>query len=166
MKRLSGLGMLGFLALSILLTVKFSPVQAQTPGGISDDEVNRIANQLYCPVCENVSLDVCPTEACSIWRETIRQKLAAGWSDQEIKDYFVKMFGARVIGIPPKAGLSLLLYIVPPAAAIALAIGAYFILRKHKALNSAPVTPAGEPSQPPEGYRKKLIDDINKDIKG
>ncbi len=35
--------------------------QGQPP---TDDEVNRIAKQLYCPVCENTPLDVCPTQAC------------------------------------------------------------------------------------------------------
>ena len=35
--------------------------QGPTP---TDDAVNKIAKQLYCPVCENTPLDVCPTEAC------------------------------------------------------------------------------------------------------
>ena len=46
---------------------------------VTDDQVNAIAQQLYCPVCENVPLDVCPTAACAQWRATIREKLEAGW---------------------------------------------------------------------------------------
>jgi len=34
----------------------------------TDDEVNAIAKQLYCPVCENISLDACGTAACEQWR--------------------------------------------------------------------------------------------------
>ena len=49
--------------------------QSPTP---SDDDVNRIAHQLYCPVCENVPLDVCGTQACAQWRELIREKLGQG----------------------------------------------------------------------------------------
>ena len=30
----------------------------------TDDEVNAIAKELYCPVCENISLDACGTTAC------------------------------------------------------------------------------------------------------
>jgi len=166
MKRLTGFAIVGFLAFSILLAARFSAVQAQTPAGISDDDVNRVANQLYCPVCENVPLDVCPTEACSIWREQIRQMLAEGKTDQQIMDFFVQMHGARVIGTPPKTGLSLMLYIVPPAAAIALAIGGFFIIRMYKAPKPTPATNASEPSHPSESIRKRLIDDIDKDIKG
>ena len=46
--------------------------QDQEPNVPSDDEVNAIARKMYCPVCENVPLDVCPTQACMEWRELIR----------------------------------------------------------------------------------------------
>ena len=59
----------------ILVTLSSGLVLAQEPTP-SDDEVNAIAKQLYCPVCENTPLDVCPTEACRQWRELIRQQLS------------------------------------------------------------------------------------------
>ena len=93
---------LSLLVLGLLVEINFpqSLVQsaiAQDTSAISDDQVNAIAKQMFCPVCENTPLDVCPTQACAQWRELIRQKLAAGWSDQEIKDYFVEQYGARVL---------------------------------------------------------------------
>lgn len=101
------------LLLSLIMFVPSLTVSAQesTP---SDDDVNRIADELYCPVCENVPLDECPTEACQQWRDLIRQRLAEGWSDQEIKTYFVEQYGDRVLGEPPRRGLNWLLYILPP----------------------------------------------------
>jgi cytochrome c-type biogenesis protein CcmH len=96
------------------------PVVAQDPQPTpSDDEVNRVAKQMYCPVCENIPLDVCPTQACHDWRELIRQKLAAGWSDQQIKDYFAKNYGDRVLAEPPASGLNWLVYILPWVAFMA-----------------------------------------------
>lgn len=80
----------------------------------SDDEVNRVASQLYCPICENIPLDICPIEACQQWRDLIREQLADGWSDEEIKDYFVAQYGDRVLGEPPRHGLNWVLYAVPP----------------------------------------------------
>src|SRR5512142_2007406 len=83
--------------LAVTLTITFAIIasaQAPTP---SDDDVNRIARQLYCPVCENTPLDVCPTEACRQWRELIRSMLADGKSETEIKQYFVDHYGARVL---------------------------------------------------------------------
>lgn len=89
-------------------------VNAQSPAPTpSDDEVNRIAKQLYCPVCENVPLDVCPTQACSEWRELIRQKLIEGMTEEQIKEYFVLHYGDRVLAEPPRRGLNWIVYILP-----------------------------------------------------
>jgi len=99
-----------FLAL-ILATFTTAFAQDTTP---TDNEVNAIAKQLYCPVCENTPLDVCPTEACRQWRELIRDQLAEGKTEAEIKQYFVANYGARVLAEPPRTGFNWLVYIVPP----------------------------------------------------
>src|SRR4030042_5541075 len=107
------------LALILVLLVT-GAVSAQQPAP-SDDQVNAIAKQLYCPVCENIPLDVCPTTACAQWRELIRQKLADGWSEQQIKEYFVQQYGSRVIGTPNRW-----LFLIP---ILAIGIGGYILYR-------------------------------------
>ncbi len=94
--------------------------QGPTP---TDDEVNRIAKQLYCPVCESTPLDVCPTEACRQWRELIRTMLSEGKTEAEIKQYFVEHYGARVLAEPPNR---LVTYLVP---AVAILLGAFLLFR-------------------------------------
>jgi cytochrome c-type biogenesis protein CcmH len=99
----------------ILFTFSFIPAvtvvaQTSTP---SDDEVNAIAQEMYCPICENIPLDVCPTDACRDWRELIRQMLAQGKTPAEIKQYFVDHYGARVLSEPPRKGFNILLYVTP-----------------------------------------------------
>ena len=94
------------------------PVHAQgatPPAPATDDAINRVAKQLYCPVCENTPLDVCPTEACAQWRAVIGDKLAAGWTDQQIFDYFAAQYGERVLARPSARGLNLLVWLAPPA---------------------------------------------------
>jgi cytochrome c-type biogenesis protein CcmH len=109
--------------------------QQPTP---SDDEVNAIARKLYCPVCENTPLDVCPTTACHQWRELIRQMLAEGKSEQEIKQYFVDYYGARVLSEPPRNGIYWLVYIVPPVAFLA---GVYLLFRAFQTWNKTSKLP-------------------------
>jgi cytochrome c-type biogenesis protein CcmH len=94
--------------------------QGPTP---TDDEVNRIAKQLYCPVCESTPLDVCPTEACRQWRDLIRTMLSEGKSEEEIQQYFVAQYGARVLAEPPNR---LVTYLVP---AVAILLGALMLFR-------------------------------------
>jgi cytochrome c-type biogenesis protein CcmH len=104
--------------LLVLSTLAVATVFAQdsTP---TDDQVNAIARQLYCPVCENTPLDVCPTQACKEWREEIRGMLADGKSEAEIKQHFVDYYGARVLAEPPRTGFNWLVYVVPPIAIVA-----------------------------------------------
>ncbi len=94
----AGLGLIGGAILFTFILV--TPVTAQQPTP-SDDQVNALAKDMYCPVCENTPLDVCPTQACAQWRELIRQKLEQGWSKQQIKDYFVAQYGDHVLAEPP-----------------------------------------------------------------
>ena len=98
------------------LTVATVSAQGTTP---TDDDVNAIARQLFCPVCENTPLDVCPTQACKEWREEIRSMLADGKSEAEIKQYFVDYYGARVLAEPPRTGFNWLVYVVPPMVIVA-----------------------------------------------
>ncbi len=88
----------------------------------TDDEVNEVAKGMYCPVCPNEPLDVCSTQACIQWRGTIREKLAQGWSKEQIEDYFVAQYGDRVLATPPATGLNWAIYVLPPIAFIAGAV--------------------------------------------
>lgn len=114
-------------------TLFVRPVFAQ---GISptDDEVNKIAKQLYCPVCESTPLDVCPTEACRQWRDVIRSMLSEGRSEAEIKQHFVEQYGVRVLNEPPNRWVS---YLVP---GIVILLGAFMLLRGFQAWKRPVVT--------------------------
>jgi cytochrome c-type biogenesis protein CcmH len=129
-----------FLAL-FLAAFLFSSIAAQepTPRVPTDDEVNAIARQMYCPVCENTPLDVCPTQACAEWRELIREKLAAGWDEQQIKDYFVLQYGDRVLATPPARGLNWLVYIIP---VLAFAAGIFILYKAIRAYRQPPAQAA------------------------
>lgn len=96
-------------------------VAAQDDAGtqtVTDDEVNEIAEDLFCPVCENTPLDVCPTQACADWRELIREMLVEGRSKQEINEYFARQYGDGVLADPPRRGFNLVLWFFPIAAVI------------------------------------------------
>lgn len=114
-----------FATLTFLLVAGSVSAQEEGPVLVSDDEVNAIAKELYCPVCENIPLDVCPTQACAEWREDVRDKLAQGWSKEEIKQYFINRYGDRVVAAPPARGLNWLVYVLPPLLII---MGAVFLV--------------------------------------
>lgn len=146
----------------------FQSASAQNPTP-SDDEVNRIAHQLYCPVCENTPLDVCPTEACRQWRDLIRQQLSQGWTEDQIKQYFVEQYGARVLAEPPARGLNWLVYVLPPLIILA---GAYLLFRalrtwtragtQASAETSGPDADPGMKEPPADEYVTRLEEELKK----
>ncbi len=86
-------------ALAVMLLLLVPAAYAQD--GPTQDEVNAVARKLFCPVCENTPLDVCPTEACQQWRDVIRTKLLEGQTDDQILEYFAEMYGDSVLAQPP-----------------------------------------------------------------
>src|SRR3989337_2788066 len=83
--------------LASLYAVSVVSAQGSVPLVPSDDQVNAIAKQLYCPVCPNTPLDVCETKACEDWRAQIRAQLSQGWDEQQVIDYFVAQYGETVL---------------------------------------------------------------------
>lgn len=149
-----------FVALALVLSIT-GAVRAQQPTP-SDDQVNQIAHQLYCPVCENTPLDVCPTEACRQWRDLIRQQLSQGWTEDQIKQYFVQQYGARVLAEPPTSGFNWLVYILPPLIILA---GAFILFRALRAWTkpiqaSTAQTPIKE--APKDEYVARLEEELKK----
>jgi cytochrome c-type biogenesis protein CcmH len=114
------------LALACAISLTFTaPALAQEPieptplSPVADDQVNAIAEQLYCPVCENIPLDVCGTRACADWRAEIRAMLEQGKSEAEIKGYFADRYGQRVLATPEARGLNVLVWALPVIGVLA-----------------------------------------------
>ena len=105
--------LLFFLAVSLLAI----PV-AYAQSGVTDDQVNDVAQKLYCPVCPNTPLDVCETQACQDWRAEIRTQLSSGWSEEEVMAYFVERYGERVLAEPERQGFTSLVWILPLVAVL------------------------------------------------
>jgi cytochrome c-type biogenesis protein CcmH len=150
-----------FFVLLVFFAFTFFPLQhawAQSSEP-SDDQVNYVAHQLYCPVCENTPLDVCPTQACAQWRATIKEKLAAGWSEQQIKDYFVQQYGERVLAQPSIDGLNIILWIMAPLGVlVAASVYIYYLRQMQRPLSAtAPVA-----SPPADDYAKQLEEELAK----
>jgi len=158
----------GFLA--CLMVVSATAAQEPTPTTAtarqpSPDEVNRVAAQLYCPVCENEPLDVCQTSACVQWKAQIGQFLAEGKSDEEIKQIFVQRFGLRVLGEPPAQGVSLILWIGP---IVAVLLGGFYAVRTIRRLSQrgavAPAPTGPEAASTGDEYRDRVERDLKQQL--
>lgn len=103
----------GGLALAIAVAV------ALTGSPSATDRARALDLQLRCPVCQGVSIADSPSESAAQMRAVVRERLAAGASDDEITAYFVARFGTWVLLAPPGDGFGALLWVVPGASMLA-----------------------------------------------
>jgi cytochrome c-type biogenesis protein CcmH len=147
----------------VLLAVLIAfPAWAQD-AGVTADDVNAVAKQMYCPVCPNETLDACRTQACVQWRAEIRQQLEQGQTPQEVIDSFVRRYGDRVVPIPQDPTLRLLSIITPfVIAGIALVVAVLTFRRwrvmRPQTASAAPIPPSTTASDP---YRALIERDLS-----
>lgn len=150
-----------FLAAGVVAT----PVSAQSalPDGVTADDVNAVARQLWCPLCSGVRLDACELKACTQMKEVIAIKLSEGEDVDSIRNYFVAQYGPQVLGEPPREGFNWLAWILP---VVALVIGGVFFWRRTQSLVGAnQTTSAQTAAQPPtseDDYERKLDEELAK----
>ncbi len=129
---------------------------------VTADDINAVAKQMYCPVCENIPLDVCPTDACQQWRQEIGIQLSEGKSPDEIKANFVARYGDRVVGTPEDPTLRALSLVTPwIVAVIAIIIAGWIVLRWRRNRQITPkLTASSTGSGSEDDYRARLEQDL------
>ena len=118
---------------------------AQNPPRAADLEA-----ELVCPVCET-TLDQSNAPIAERMKLEIRARIAAGDTEDEIKDALVAEFGPGVLARPPEGGFGLLAWLLPLAGLVAGAIVVAVLVRAW----SRGRTPASaEPPLDPELERR------------
>ena len=110
-------------ALAAALAVLAAAVAAPALGAGSPNAADLEA-ELVCPVCET-TLDQSNAPVAERMKLFIRRRIAAGDSEQQIKDALVREFGSGVLATPRKSGFGLLAWLLPLVALVggAVAIG-------------------------------------------
>lgn len=81
------------------------------------DRVHHLATRLKCPICANESIASSPADLARELLVVIEERVADGWTDGEIVDFFVATYGEDVLLDPPGGGRTALLWVLPVLAA-------------------------------------------------
>src|SRR5690606_7060509 len=125
---------------------------------ITDDQVNEVARKLYCPVCENIPLDVCPTQACAEWRAEIRTQLANGATEQDVINDFVARYGAQGVGTPLDPMLRALSLLTPWLIGLVAIVAAGYILVRWRGGQPQRVVASVDASAKDDDYYRARIE--------
>lgn len=113
---------LAFIVLLVLLNASLPALAAPT----LDDQVEAIAGELMCLVCEGQTVAESNSPLAAQMRAQIRERVASGQTREEILAYFVAQFGEAVLAAPPKRGAGLALWLSP---ILALGVGLMMMAR-------------------------------------
>ncbi|SON54986.1 Cytochrome c-type biogenesis protein CcmH precursor [Hartmannibacter diazotrophicus] len=121
------------LVLAALLSAA-TPALAVLPDEVMKDPVEEararaLSEQLRCLVCQNQSIDASDAQLARDLRILVRERIAAGDTDQQVLDFLVARYGEFVLLKPRLDWNNLLLWAVPPGALILGGV-AVFIARR------------------------------------
>lgn len=127
---------------------------------VREEEVQAIASQLRCVVCQNLSVADSPSEMAGQMRDLIRERLVAGDRPAEVMAYFVERYGDWVLLSPPARGLNLVLWLAPFAAVVG---GLALVLTRTRGWRRRPGAPEREalPAVGP-GDRERLAAELER----
>jgi len=75
--------------------------------------VKALGKQLRCPMCQGLSIADSSSSAARAQMDKVRELVAAGRSDREIRDYFTSRYGEWALLDPPASGMNLLVWLLP-----------------------------------------------------
>lgn len=106
--------------LSLILCVLATPALAVEPSEMMDDPAQEarardLSKGLRCLVCRNESIDDSNADLAKDLRLLVRERIAAGDSDEEVIAYLVDRYGEYVLLKPVATGANVALYVAGPA---------------------------------------------------
>ncbi|HKF90258.1 MAG TPA: cytochrome c-type biogenesis protein CcmH [Acidimicrobiia bacterium] len=122
---------LAWIALAAVVVITLAIVAWPGGGKPSDAErVRSVGSELRCPDCESQSISQSSTGTARAARADIRQRVASGQSDAEIRQAYIDKFGPSILLKPESGGLGILVWGLPAAALVLGAAGLVLALRR------------------------------------
>lgn len=134
---------------ALLATLWCGQALAVTPDEMLTDprlenRARAIGKELRCLVCQNESIDDSNADLAHDLRVLVRQRLVAGDSDEQVKQYIVARYGTYVLLKPPFDAETYLLWFGPLILLLGAAGTAAIYLRRRTAAGEAPPLSADE----------------------
>ncbi len=91
-----------------------------------------ISAGLRCLVCQNQSIDDSDADLAHDLRVIVRERIAAGDTDDEVRDYLVARYGEYVLLNPVLAPHTILLWVAAPVALLLGGVAVFVAARRRR----------------------------------
>jgi cytochrome c-type biogenesis protein CcmH len=131
------------IALAIAAT---APALAIEPGEMLanpklEARARSIDKELRCLVCQNENIDDSNADLAHDLRVLVRQRVLAGDTDEQVKQYIVARYGTYVLLKPPFEAETYLLWFAPAILLLAAGTVAFVYYRKQPKVPPEPLSP-------------------------
>lgn len=106
-----------------------------------DQRARALDAEIRCPVCQGTSIADSPADFAVEMRAVIREQLAAGATDDQVRAFFVERYGVWILLSPPMAGPELIVWAAPAA----IVLGGVLVLALRSRRRTAAASRAASP---------------------
>jgi len=117
-----------------------------------------LMREIRCVVCQSQSIDESDADIAANLRNIVREQIAAGKSDGQIRDYLVARYGSFVLLKPPFNRSTLVLWLAPFALALVALVAGFFTLRGRRPAGAAKM-PVDLSNAERERLQRLLVED-------
>ena len=143
----------GVLFLAAAVAIAVAAARSASAPQTLDDRVQAVASTLRCPVCLNLSVADSPSPVAQEMRNQIRRDLVSGLTPDEVRAQFVASYGEWILLAPPKRGLTLTVWLIPPLLLVVGALVAALTIRRW----SGTVRREAKPAPPLSDVDRQLL---------
>jgi len=130
-----------FLSLILLLSLDSAvlavPVADTFSNPAMETRARALQRQLRCLVCQGESIDESQAPLAAELRHLVRQQMADGQSDGQIKQFLVARYGDFILMEPPLQPDTYFLWLAPFVVLLGAGGVAYLVIRRSKPVDSA-----------------------------
>lgn len=120
---------LRLLASAVMLAAAATACASDSSVPLVEARAQEVNKSLMCPVCPGESIDQSQHPRAEVMRSVVGEKIESGWTDDEIRQFFVERYGPSVLLDPPREGTAWLVWVVPPVILLAAGLALYLVLR-------------------------------------
>ena len=100
----------------VAVAVVLLGVASPTFASAVDERSRAIFHDFMSPYCPGLLLADCSSRAAATLRTEIREELAAGTPEAEVRTSLERRFGERILAAPPRRGFGLVAWLAPYVA--------------------------------------------------
>lgn len=132
---------------AVMLTAQAEPPSrpdAPLPDAAEEARAQALFEDIRCVVCQHEAISDSPAGVAADMRAWVRERVAEGRTDEEIRDELVRRYGDYVLFEPPFRAATLLLWLGPFLIAAAALAGLTAWARRRRTSEPAPLSPEEE----------------------